>query len=262
MPLAYACFSAFELPLPVAAAIQCSQAALGPRKNPRSVSSQRNSPARRPAPIAVQVEVPAPAGALPVRESGTRDLDDRAVPALRGGTDDLDFDRVYTEHFAHVSRWARALGGLDADLDDLTQDVFLVVRRKLHTYAGPSLPAWLYGITRKTVSDYRRRAWMRRLWSGVTRSLESSPAAADVAAADPFDRLEAQRIVKHVLDRMSPLRRSAFMLFEIEGYSGEEIAELEQIPLATVYTRLHHARKDFLRLTAEITGEAPEEPPS
>ena len=54
---------------------------------------------------------------------------------------------------------------------------------------------------------------------------------------------------------MSDVRRTAFVLFEIEGYSGEEIAELEQIPLATVYTRLHHARKDFLRLTAEITGE-------
>jgi RNA polymerase sigma-70 factor (ECF subfamily) len=261
MSLAYACFSTLELPLPVAAAIQCSQAALGPSKNPRSVSSRRNSPARRPAPIAVQVEVPAQTTALPARQSSIE-----PAPAPRGGAGtrerDLDFDRVYTEHFAHVSRWARALGGLDADLDDLTQDVFLVVRRKLHTYAGPSLPAWLYGITRKTVSDYRRRAWMRRLWSGVTRSLESTPGAAEVASSDPFDRWEAQRIVKHVLDRMSPLRRSAFMLFEIEGYSGEEIAELEQIPLATVYTRLHHARKDFLRLTAEITGEAPEEPPS
>jgi RNA polymerase sigma-70 factor (ECF subfamily) len=179
----------------------------------------------------VQVEAPAPA--LTTRQSGTRKKE-------------LDFDRVYSEHFAHVSRWARALGGLDADVDDLT----------------PSLPAWLYGITRKTVSDYRRRAWMRRLWSGVTRSLENSPAAAAVASADPFDRWEAQRIVKHVLDRMSPVRRTAFMLFEIEGYSGEEIAELEQVPLATVYTRLHHARKDFLRLTAEVTGEAPEEPPS
>jgi RNA polymerase sigma-70 factor (ECF subfamily) len=261
MALAYACFSAFESPLALATAIQGSQAVLGPRKNPSSVSSQRNSPARRPAPIAVQVEAPATA-ALPSRESGTREIDDRAAPALRGGADSLDFDRVYTEHFAHVSRWARALGGLDADLDDLSQDVFLVVRRKLDTYAGPSLAAWLYGITRKTVSDYRRRAWMRRLWTGVTRSLESSPAAANVATTDPFDRLEAQRIVKHVLDRMSPLRRTAFMLFEIEGYSGEEIAELEQIPLATVYTRLHHARKDFLRLTAEITGEPPEEPPS
>lgn len=175
----------------------------------------------------------------------------------------LDFDRVYNEHFHHVSRWARALGGLDADLDDLTQEVFLVVRRKLPEYTGPSFSAWLYGITRKTVSDYRRRAWIRRMWSGVTRSLESSPAAAQVeVAGDAFERWEAQRIMRRVLERMSPVRRTAFILFEIEGYSGEEIAELEQIPLATVYTRLHHARKDFLRVTAELTGEPPEEPKS
>jgi len=47
--------------------------------------------------------------------------------------------------------------------EDAAQEVFLVVRRKLDSFAGPSMAAWLYGITRKTVSDYRRRAFMRRL---------------------------------------------------------------------------------------------------
>ena len=174
----------------------------------------------------------------------------------------LEFDRVYLEHVHHVSRWARALGGLDADVDDLTQDVFLVVRRKLDTYTGPSLPAWLYGITRKTVSDYRRRAWLRRLLSGVTRSMQQSPALQVKETSDPFERWEAERTLKSVLAQMSEVRRTAFVLFEIEGYSGEEIAELEQIPLATVYTRLHHARKDYLKLLAALTGDEPEEPPS
>jgi RNA polymerase sigma-70 factor (ECF subfamily) len=166
---------------------------------------------------------------------------------------------VYAEHFQHVSRWARALGGMDADVDDLTQDVFMVVRRKLGLYSGPSMRAWLYGITRKTVSDYRRRAWVRRLLGGSTRSLdgERSP---QLTAADPFERLEARRILHRVLDKLSGVRRTAFILFEIEGYSGEEIAELERIPLATVYTRLHHARKDFLRLVSELGGTDPEEP--
>lgn len=174
----------------------------------------------------------------------------------------LDFERVYSEHFHHVARWARALGGLDADVDDLAQDVFLVVRRKLADFDGRSLPAWLFGITRKTVSDYRRRAWLRRMLSGVTRSLDAAPHIAPrISGESTLERREAQRIVHEVLARMSHVRRTAFMLFEIEGYSGEEIAELEQIPIATVYTRLHHARKDFLRLTAELTGHEPEEPP-
>jgi RNA polymerase sigma-70 factor, ECF subfamily len=172
----------------------------------------------------------------------------------------LDFERVYRDHVHHVARWARALGGLSADVDDLTQDVFVVVRRKLDGFVGPSVAAWLYGITRKTVSDYRRRAWVRRMLSGVTRPLDDThPSAA--SGDDAAERLEARRILARVLDQMSEVRRSAFVLFEIEGYSGEEIAELEQVPLATVYTRLHHARKDFLRMTAAITGREPEEPP-
>jgi len=198
-------------------------------------------------------------GAALASATGARELD---------ATAPLDFDAVYTEHFHHVSRWARALGGLSADLDDLTQEVFLVVRRKLSSFDGPSVQAWLYGITRKTVSDYRRRAWMRRVFSGLTRSLDAEPSRAHAhepqhvhgPGMDATERWEAQRILRRVLDQMSDVRRTAFILFEIEGYSGEEIAELEGIPVATVYTRLHHARKDFLRMTAELTGEPNQEP--
>jgi RNA polymerase sigma-70 factor (ECF subfamily) len=186
---------------------------------------------------------------------------ERATSSTRDEGAAPDFERIYTEHFHHVSRWARAFGGLDADLDDLTQEVFLVVRRRLPDYRGPSLSAWLYGITRKTVSDYRRRAWLRRVLGGFTRSLDATPELASRSEVDPDERLEARRVMARVLERMSPRRRAAFVLFEIEGYSGQEIAELEQIPLATAYTRLHHARKDFLRLVAEIRGLAPEEPP-
>jgi len=195
-------------------------------------------------------------GSVPVRSNLT-------APLVRDGSasDAISFDRVYVENFQHVLRWVRALGGLEADLDDIAQEVFIVVRRKLSTYVGPSMHAWLYGITRKTVSDYRRRAFFRRLLTGVNRSLESSPHIERTSGTRPFDSLEAQQTVSEVLKRMTAVRRTAFILFEIEGYSGEEIAELEQIPVATVYTRLHHARRDFMRLTAELTGLPSEEPP-
>jgi RNA polymerase sigma-70 factor (ECF subfamily) len=197
---------------------------------------------------------------VPARSDlSTRVVRDAHAAASHSAT--AEFDRIYVEHFQHVSRWARALGGLDADLDDLSQEVFLVVRRKLSSYVGPSMHAWLYGITRKTVSDYRRRAFFRRLFSGVNRSLESSPQVERTSGVDPFARLEARQAVHEVLKKMTALRRTAFILFEIEGYSGEEIAELERVPVATVYTRLHHARRDFLRLTAELTGVPSEEPP-
>ena len=183
-------------------------------------------------------------------------------PPPSGSGSALEFDAVYTEHFHHVARWARALGGLDADIDDLAQDVFMVVRRKLGDlrWAEPARLA-----IRHHAQDRQRLPPPRCSCAGCSRggirsleiTAEPSPTRGDALVR----RLEAQRILLRVLGRMSEVRRTAFILFEIEGYSGEEIAELEQIPLATVYTRLHHARKDFLRFTAEITGDAPEEPP-
>ncbi|MDD9946481.1 MAG: RNA polymerase sigma factor [Myxococcales bacterium] len=170
----------------------------------------------------------------------------------------LSFDDVYRAYFLHVARWARALGGLDADMDDLAQEVFLVVHRQLDSFSGPSLPAWLYGITRRTVSDYRRRAWMRRLLGGLVKGLGGPREAQRQPVDHPHEAWEARRLLTHALEQMSPAQATAFILFELEGYSGPEIAELEQIPVATAYTRLHHARRDFLRLVA-AAGNIPEE---
>jgi RNA polymerase sigma-70 factor, ECF subfamily len=166
----------------------------------------------------------------------------------------LDFDQVYEEWFHEVSRWARAFGGLDADLDDLTQEVFVVVSRKLDRFDGQNLGGFLYRITQKTVSDYRRRSWFRRYWSGRRPALELvADRGPDPAAG--AERREAEQLLKQILARISPVRRSAFILYEIEGYSGEEISELEGVPVGTVYTRLHHARRDFLAAVSDLTSK-------
>jgi RNA polymerase sigma-70 factor, ECF subfamily len=162
----------------------------------------------------------------------------------------LDFEAVYAAYFHSVARWVRAFGGLSADVDDLAQEVFVVVERRIESFQGGNVAAWLYGIARKTVSDHRRRAWMRRWLRGVDPEsvTTSSPLSCPSAS---LERREAQRIVAAILNELSAVRRSTFILFEIEGYRGEEIAELEGVPVNTVYTRLHHARRDFFRLLAE-----------
>ena len=175
-------------------------------------------------------------------ESDRRPPDPQAHP--------LDFDQIYELWFHEVSRWVRAFGGLDADLDDLVQEVFLVVRRKLDRFDGANLPGWLYRIAQRTVSDYRRRAWFRRLFHPRREVFEN---VVDTAPNPEHhaERRDAARILAQLLEKLSPVRRAAFILFEIEGYSGEEIAKLEGIPVKTVYTRLHYARKDFLQLTSQ-----------
>jgi DNA-directed RNA polymerase specialized sigma24 family protein len=53
---------------------------------------------------------------------------------------------------------------------------------------------------------------------------------------------------------MSTRRRETFLLYEVEGYSGEEIARMQDVPVNTVWTRLHHARKEFLaRVQAQMS---------
>ena len=56
----------------------------------------------------------------------------------------VDFRAFYDAWFDDVSRWIRALGGLDADRDDIVQEVFLVVRRRLQAFDGANLAGWLY----------------------------------------------------------------------------------------------------------------------
>jgi RNA polymerase sigma-70 factor (ECF subfamily) len=162
----------------------------------------------------------------------------------------LDFDDVYREWFRHVVRWARALGGSSADLDDVAQEVFLVVQRKLVSFDGVNLGAWLFTITARTVSDQRRRGWFKKLF--LRRDQDGLGKLR--AVGDPsveLERKQRQEALYRILDRISDKRRTVFVLYEVEEYSGEQIAELLQIPLATVWTRLHHARKELSRLAAE-----------
>ena len=58
------------------------------------------------------------------------------VPSVRSACGALTFEEVYAQGFRHVVRWIRALGGRDADLEDLAQETFVIVRRQLPTFCG------------------------------------------------------------------------------------------------------------------------------
>src|SRR5262245_62237789 len=82
----------------------------------------------------------------------------------RGVGASLDFDAVYREHGRTVARWAARLGGPGITVEDVVQDVFLVVSRRLHEFRGEAkLATWLFGITDRTVRNWRRRQRWRRL---------------------------------------------------------------------------------------------------
>jgi RNA polymerase sigma-70 factor (ECF subfamily) len=168
-----------------------------------------------------------------------------------GSDRDSKFREIYEAWFNDVVKWLYALGAPGADTEDLAQEIFLVVRRQLSRFRGGNLAGWLYEISRRTVRDHRRRAWFKNL---VLRRQEIDFTQVPNTSASParsYEHAESRRLFQSLVARMSEKLRTAFVLFEIEGYSGEEIARIQDIPLGTVWTRLHHARKEFWKLVQQ-----------
>jgi RNA polymerase sigma-70 factor (ECF subfamily) len=154
----------------------------------------------------------------------------------------LTLEEVYRDHFEFVFRKATRLGGPGFDAEDATQEVFLIVARKLHTYDGSSLvTTWLYGITFNVVRAMRRRLKLRRLFERAAEEMPDAP----VRSLDRVELLQAHKIAYEILDKLAPKKREAFILAEFEGLSCEEIGNLVGTKTETIWSRLHYARQEF-----------------
>jgi RNA polymerase sigma-70 factor (ECF subfamily) len=136
----------------------------------------------------------------------------------------------------------RALGGPESDQEDLVQDVFLVVHRRLADFDGRNMAGWLYQIARRRVRDFRRLHWIRHVLARRV-PLSNNLLKAGPGPADYLETQEKARELEAMLSTLNPDQRAAFVLLEIEGYSGEEIARLQSVPLNTVWARIYKARK-------------------
>lgn len=155
----------------------------------------------------------------------------------------LGFAEVYEAQFDFVWRSARRLGVSALHLDDVVQEVFLVVHRRLGDFeARSSLKTWLYAITRRVVADYRRSA--RRKPSEPIGNFEPE-ASASCAADAQLARDEDARLLYALLDELDHDKREVFVLAELEQISGPEIAAALGENVNTVYARLRAARAAF-----------------
>ena len=132
----------------------------------------------------------------------------------------LAFDAVYREHFAMVWRALRRFGVPERDLPDAAQDVFVVVHRKLAEFDGQCrVSTWLYAICVRVASDRRRRAPNRHEAFGE----EPDEARVSGAVHEPWELAERRALLREALDAMPIEQRTVFVLFELEGMTGEEI---------------------------------------
>jgi RNA polymerase sigma-70 factor, ECF subfamily len=163
--------------------------------------------------------------------------------------DESAWKELYDAHFDFVLRVARRLGTPESEAEDVVHDVFVVVHKKLDRFEGGRLTTWLYRITANVVSERHRRRRVRSAFESMRVWIGGEPSESPERSAE---RSSATRAVERVLERMNPKKREVFALFELEGLSGDEIAERLACPVNTVWTRLYHARKQFLEIAKRL----------
>ncbi len=173
----------------------------------------------------------------------------------------MKIEEIYQQHADFVWRMLRVRMGLsEADAEDAMQEVFLTVHRKLDEFEGHSaLTTWLFTICSSTVRDQRGLAHRRREVSddeSVARQADPGPDAGQAA-----EQRQQLALLQGILERMVPAQREVFILFELQGLSGDSIAEILAIPTSTVYSRLRLARADFHAAVARMEAREPHRKP-
>lgn len=163
-------------------------------------------------------------------------------------------DSLYRAHAPRVARWAAHLGGPRLDVGDLVHEVFLVVGRRLADFRGHAkATTWLYAITERVVRAARRKERVRRWLDRVRRiDVELQVVPTHPTPVEELERRQTKERVNRILDRLPEKYRRVLILFELEQMSGEEIAALTGVKLATVWVHLHRARGLFV---AEMNRE-------
>jgi RNA polymerase sigma-70 factor, ECF subfamily len=184
-------------------------------------------------------------------------VDSESLPAVhcQGGPraaeaverpDAASFEDVYEQHVTFVWRSARRLGVAESAIDDVVQEIFFVVHRRLAEFEGrSSLKTWLFAIVLRVVRDHRRS--LRRKSPHLAQGPTDPDTLTDRASGphEAVAKSEALRVLHELLDTLDDEKREVFVLAELEQLPAPDIAEATGVNVNTIYTRLRAARKDF-----------------
>jgi len=160
----------------------------------------------------------------------------------------LDIDSLFREHGAFITRAIERRTGFGEHVDDILQETFLLAFRKQAAFDPErgEVRSWLYGIagnlSRNHLRSQRRFGLFRERLAVAEEPVVPQQPDAEVESAQAF------ALVSQALQRLPERQREVFGLYELEGLDGSEIAALLDIPEGTVWTRLHHGRKNFAKV--------------
>jgi RNA polymerase sigma-70 factor (ECF subfamily) len=150
--------------------------------------------------------------------------------------------QIHRHYYPVAAAFLRKLGVHERDLDDACQEVFLQMFRYLSRFRGEADPkTWLY---RLCITQARRARLRHKVAHALEQVLALLPRDALVSTPS-FSESAAQRRIEQALARLSEKERSAFVLYEMEGLAGKQIASIVGCKEATLWRRLHYARQVF-----------------
>jgi RNA polymerase sigma-70 factor (ECF subfamily) len=162
------------------------------------------------------------------------------------------FRAVFQREFDYVWTSLRRLGVHDRDVEDVAQEVFVHVYRRLDEYdPGRPMRPWLFAFAFRCASDWRRLARHRvEAFDDPDRRPAHGPSADDAIA-----RAQDRQLVQQALEHVDMDRRAVFILFELDEVPMKDIADSLGIPLFTAYSRLRTARQEFTVAVRRILRE-------
>ena len=171
------------------------------------------------------------------------------VHELQAGSD-AAFDYLVTYYHSGVFNLVYGILSDRADAADVTQEVFLRAFRGIRGFRqGSSLKTWLYRISVRQALNHRRWCWRHhRQQVSIDAEEEGRSLALDLkdSEATPYERLasqETQQAVRAALAQVPALFRSAVILRDLEGLSYEEVAEVLEVSVGTVKSRILRGRR-------------------
>lgn len=149
------------------------------------------------------------------------------------------FEQVFNEHYDYVVRLAYNLSGNLSDAEDIAQEVFIGVNASLARFEGKSqLRTWIYRIVIRVACRYLSKKTTTVSFDDVKHENDGD---GEVPQSDDFDILKL--MLKLPLEQ-----RTLISLSAIEGLSHQQIADILNVPVGTIGSRLHTARRQLMKL--------------
>jgi RNA polymerase sigma-70 factor (ECF subfamily) len=172
------------------------------------------------------------------------------VDAMSADETDDRTDRLaamFEQYFDFVWRSVRRFGVPIDAVDDAAQEVFVVASRRLASIEPAKEKAFLFGTAIRIAADARKKSARQ-----TSRTVDDDVQTADDApgADELVDRKRARAMLDRIVLELPETCRPVFVLYELEGMTMAEIADVLELPAGTVASRLRRARESFERAVA------------